>query len=283
MVVENASQTDRRTSRRRWFHATPDRLILGLLAVECLLWASERFRWFPKGWAVLIALATVGVAMLLMLVSFVLALVFRWRFQFSVRSLLVLVLAVALPCSWLAVEMKKAGEERRAVAAIEKLGGLVDWDDNALLPPRWLWSVLGDDFFNNVVGVGLDGTKVSDAGLEKLKRFGHLRWLFLGSTSVGDAGLKHFQGLSRLQWLDLNGTHVSDAGLEKLKPLRELEWLDLNGSTVSDAGLDHLKGFNQLRWLGLIRTQVTVEGVKRLQQALPKCQIVYWHDQNDHS
>ena len=55
-------------------------------------------------------LASVGAALLLMFLWFLAALVFRWRFQFSILSLLVLVVVVAVPCSWLATEMK-AGEE----------------------------------------------------------------------------------------------------------------------------------------------------------------------------
>ena len=56
-------------ARIRWFHLTPDRLVIGLLAVEVLLWLWERFGWlgWHKGYAVLTAVATVGVAMLLML------------------------------------------------------------------------------------------------------------------------------------------------------------------------------------------------------------------------
>ena len=60
----------------------------------------------------LIAVAVVGVAMLVMKLWFVVALVFRRRFQFSIRSLLVLTVAVAIPCSWLAVEMKHANQQR---------------------------------------------------------------------------------------------------------------------------------------------------------------------------
>ena len=105
-------------SRRRWFRPTPGRLVLlVLLAVEGLLWLSERFQWFAfnqhAGWTVLIALAGVGVFLLLMLSWYVLALVFRWRFQFSILWLLVLTLAVALPCSWLAAEIKRARRRRR--------------------------------------------------------------------------------------------------------------------------------------------------------------------------
>ena len=81
-----------------------------------LLWLSERFGWlgWHKGYAVLTGVAVVGVAMLLMLVWFAVALVFRRRFQFSIRSLLVLVVVVALPCSWMAVERQRAEKQRSA-------------------------------------------------------------------------------------------------------------------------------------------------------------------------
>ena len=32
--------------KRRWYRLTPDRVVIGLLVVECLLWLSERFQWF---------------------------------------------------------------------------------------------------------------------------------------------------------------------------------------------------------------------------------------------
>lgn len=146
------------TTTRRWFHPTPDRLILVLLAVEGLLFMADWFRWLPKGWPVLIGIAAVGAVMLLMVLWFLLGLLFRWRFQFSVRSLLVLVVAVAVPCSWLAVEMKKAGEQKATVEAIEKVKGNV-WYFNATFPlssceepfeelpgPTWLRNAVGDHF-----------------------------------------------------------------------------------------------------------------------------------------
>ena len=102
-------------SQRGWFRVTPDRVVIGLLMVECLLWLSERFQWFEFNYwcgnTVLTAVASVGVVMLLMLLWFVLALVFRWRFQFSIRSLLVLAVAVAITSSWLSWEMRRARDE----------------------------------------------------------------------------------------------------------------------------------------------------------------------------
>src|SRR6266567_8103038 len=93
---------------RRLFHVTPDRFVAGLLIVECLLWLSELLQCFAKGWAVLVAIASVCVVVLLILLWFGGSLIFRWRFQFGIRSIFVLMLAVAIPSGWLAVERERA-------------------------------------------------------------------------------------------------------------------------------------------------------------------------------
>ena len=102
-------------------------LVLALLPLEGLLILSEWFRWFPfnahKGWTVLIAIAERGRALLLMFLWFLAALVFRLRFQFSILSLLVLMLAVAIPFSWLATQMEQARKQRAAVDWIERPAG----------------------------------------------------------------------------------------------------------------------------------------------------------------
>jgi hypothetical protein len=73
--------TDRKP-QRRWLHFALDRLILGLLPVEGLLWLSDRLHWpgWQKGYAVLAAVAVVLAAMLFMAVWFAVALIFRSRF-----------------------------------------------------------------------------------------------------------------------------------------------------------------------------------------------------------
>ena len=60
----------------RRYRITSDRVVVGLLVLECLLWLSQRFGWLPwhKGYAVLTAVASVGVAILLMPVWFAVAL-----------------------------------------------------------------------------------------------------------------------------------------------------------------------------------------------------------------
>ena len=116
----------------RWYRLTPDRVVLGLLAVEGLLLLSQRFHWFAfnehKGWTLLICLAAVGAAFVLTLLWFLAALLFRLRFQFSILSLLLLVVVVAIPCSWLATEVKQAGSQREVVEQIRNVGGTVHYD-----------------------------------------------------------------------------------------------------------------------------------------------------------
>ena len=218
----------------------------------------------------------------------------RW-FQYSLRTLLVFVTLCAIACSWLAVKMQQAKRQREAAAAIKKLGGMVEWSDPS--GPAWLRSLLGDDFYRSVFRVSWQGTKVTDAGLEHLKGLNQLQYLDLTQAKVTDAGLKNLKGLNKLLHLSListgvtdagldnlkglgqlkslylGGTQVTDAGLEKLKGLNELKKLDLWGAQVTDAGLEHLKGLNQLLVLKLNQTKVTDAGVKKLQQALPNCDI----------
>ena len=138
--------------KRRWYCPTPGWLVYGSLVVEGLLWLSEQYRWFRfnehKGWTVLIAVAVVGVTILLMLLWFTVALLFRRRFQFGIRSLLVLVVVVAVPCSWMAVKRQQAKREQEAAAAIETMGGHVLWSGPS--GPAWLRNLLGDDFYKRL-------------------------------------------------------------------------------------------------------------------------------------
>ena len=310
---------------RRWFHLSPDRFVIGLLLAVGLLWLSERFQWFGfnhhKGWTVLIAVAAVGVAAVMMLPWWAAGLIFGWRFQFGIRSLLAFCLASSIAASWLAVEIEQARRQNEAVKAI---GGrhYHDWEfdaDGELRAnpeppaPIWLRNLLGVDFFSVVDSISFDTrtwndrrqksyflyTDMTDARLEHLNEFAHLRALNLsctnitdaglerlrvlnGPASVGlddtnitDAGLKCLADLHRLESLSLCDTPVTDAGLEHLKCLTNLTRLNLYNTEITDAGLERLKGLAKLRNLNVERTKVTDFGVLLLQFALPSCKIVH--------
>jgi hypothetical protein len=245
--------------------------MLGLLAIVGFLLLSERFHGLDfnekTGWTVAIALAAVGLALLFTLLCFIAARLFRWHFQFSIRSLLVLIVVVAIPCSWLTTEMKKAREQSEAVEAIAWVMAIYDYDVNKSgdivggrpKGPIWLRSLFGDDFFGDVVGVF--------SFYEVSPNFRSRR------IPITDAGLEHVQRLPRLHWMHLTHTQITDGGLVHLKELHQLDDLSLAKTEITDAGLHHLEGLTQLRFLNLTDTKATDEGVKKLQQALPNCTI----------
>ena len=104
------------------------------------------------------------------------ALLFRWRFQYSLRSLMLLVVAVAIACSWLATEMRSERKQRAAAEAIKKAGGRV------------------------VVRTDVVGELLRDDSLVEVDT---MLAILAGSQSP-DAGLVHLQGLSQLQELELS-------------------------------------------------------------------------------
>jgi hypothetical protein len=128
-------------------------------------------------------------------------------------------------------------------------------------------------------------TQVTGEGAKHLTNLSRLAVLDLRSTKATDKGLAHVASLANLEGLILAETEVTDAGLEHVKSLRNLECLNLGDTRITDAGLEQLKSLRNLKWLKLgdihgaqvifPRSQVTDEGVEKLREALPDCEI--WH------
>lgn len=84
----------------------------------------------------------------------------RWS-RFSFRTLLVVLALLSAALGWLALKVRQAERQRKAVTAIRKAGGYVLYDyecwngipilDGKPPPPAWLREVLGEDFFSDVV------------------------------------------------------------------------------------------------------------------------------------
>lgn len=274
----------------RWFRLAPHHCLVTLLAVEGLLWLSNRLGWpsWHKGYAVLTAVTAVAVMMLLMLLWFGAALLFRWRFQFGVRSLLVLTVAVALPLSWFSWEMTKAREQKEAVRAIWKAGLWIAYDYQCDTRGFWkanwsgptrLHNWFGVDFLSDVVGVeppgdgsgsalgGFflpSGCKATDQDLLHLKVFPRLRNLDLAWSSITDSGVVYVGELRELQVLGLWCTNVGDNGVAHLRALGNLRALRISHTKVTNSGLVHLKSLPNLESITIGETAVDDNGLLSL-------------------
>ncbi len=172
----------------------------------------------------------------------------------------------------------------KAVAFVESLHGKLTRDEK--LPGK------------PVVEVNLASTAVTDAGLKQLAAFKSLSVLDLRNTAITDAGLKEIGKLNSLTQLIVGKTQVTDAGLKELALLKNLNNLGLSHTKVTDAGLKNIKvltaltkthlpaditdaGLKEVAKLPNLSTlildaqsQVTEEGRKEFQAALPKCMVV---------
>jgi hypothetical protein len=237
----------------RWF-LTPERFICIMLAVEIILWLSERYRWFPfnekKGLTVLIAIALLGLSLLWFFLWFLSAWFYRRRFQFGIRTLLVLMIAVAVPFSWVAVRIEKAKREKEITRNLQNKRNctLVFYEE--LGPPAWLENILGDCFFKELHSVCTVAYEFSDEDLKQC-------------CQLDD-------------WVDFCSfvrCSITDAGLENIAKLTRLKHLDLTDTPITDAGLKHLERLHRLEMLSLVGTNVTEAGVQQLQAKLPHCKI----------
>ncbi len=260
-----------------WYRLTPDRLIVGLLAVEAFLLLSQWGGWFSfnrhKGWAVLFAVAAVAATLLLLLLWLAAGLLFRQRFQYGLRSLFLLATGAAVACSWLAVEMQRASKQHQRVEHLQALGVLATYDNGCFPPmsrtpgcPEWLQRALGKDFFSDVYGLGTN-TENGLLGLnEGLQTFPRIHWLVIRNVRLDDLELTRLEGLDELTLLDLTGTNATDAVLEEIRCLRHLAMLGLARTRITDAGLAQIRSLSELQILDLGRTAVTDAGLAQIQK-----------------
>ena len=199
----------------------------------------------------------------------------RWL-QFSFRSLLVLVTLLCVALSLWVVPLER---RRRAVTAIEALGGSVSFVDgqttNESFPKAFLRRWLPQAYLDEVEQVGLSNTQVTNAELAHLEGLTALQGLWLDDTQVTDAGLEHLQGLAGLRQLWLINTQVTDAGLAHLKGLTSLQSLGLTNIQVTNSRLANLRRLAGLKLLILDSTQITDAEMAELEKALPKCVVLH--------
>jgi mono/diheme cytochrome c family protein len=98
-------------------------------------------------------------------------------------------------------------------------------------------------------------------------------WLDLQGSAITDEGLQTVAKCHNLMRLHLDRTAVSDRGLAALKSLGELTYLNLVSTPIGDTGLGHLANLKKLTHLFLWQSKITDAGVDKLKAALPSLVI----------
>ena len=225
-------------SKLRWYHPTPGRFLSAILAWDGVLFLIEQFRWVQKGWPTLIAWASLGTALLVLLLWYILAVVFHRRFQYGIRSLLILTVAVAFLCSWLAVEVK-SGRGQEEIA--NQLNTPINWGKPMV---ECMW-----DIPFSLGRYPLD-----------------MEW---GLTDIFGFGFFH-----DIWNVGIYNSTKTDSTLELLPGLKRLKVLSIDNSQVSKSGLNQIEKLTQLEKLTFLDTNIALKNLKDLQEALPKCEIV---------
>ncbi len=215
----------------------------------------------------------------------------RWL-RFSLRSLLLLVVLIAVPLGW---KVNRARNQRAAVAGLQKLRAQITYDyenaspgsrANAAPPgPKWLIDLLGKEYFADVVQVTVGGPQVADDTIALIARLPEVEHVTLAWVSRRP-GLDQISTLKQLDDLGLlsEAADITDKGMAYIAKLTKLRSLCLrSGSSdgsgvqdrmkITDQGLLNLHELKHLEFVQLQSTQVTQAGIDTLRKALPNCRI----------
>jgi Protein kinase domain len=163
-------------------------------------------------------------------------------------------------------------EQKRAVEILKRLNAKFQFNapGRPVVHVSFEPGTVVDDILEDLlplteIGVlGLQGTKITDAGLKHVAGFKKMFQLYLGQTAVTDAGLKELATLERLEHLGLENTQITDVGVNTIVKLKNLKYLNIGGTAVTDGCLKDVGGLPQLGMLCLYSTGVTDAGMKEL-------------------
>lgn len=224
--------------------------------------------------------------------------------RFSLQALMVATALCAIAFAWIGNWLRQVQKERQIVDKIIARGGSISWENPT---QRWAYPRLGisgvlalgrlDYVILNNHGPGnrrpvtkaelkmisglrfsrlsLTFTDVTDADLEELRQFPHLKSFDAQMTPIGDQGMRHLACLDELEEIDLWGTQITDEGIAVLSRLPNLHTLSVNRTPVTDRAIDDLKRMKCLKNVGLYKTKVTPEKVEELRRVLPNCMVHY--------
>jgi hypothetical protein len=159
--------------------------------------------------------------------------------------------------------------QQAVIREIEHFNGSVQFHR---LGPEWLREWVGEkrmEWFDEPWHVVF---WCDEATLKRRSRFGGAIIPTTGPL-IDDEALACVLGLPNLKSLDLAFSNVSDSGIEHVSRLQNLEALRLEGSDVSNLSIPVLSRMRSLKKLNIEHTQITKSGRRKLEAALPGCDV----------
>jgi Leucine-rich repeat (LRR) protein len=118
--------------------------------------------------------------------------------------------------------------------------------------------------------IRLDKTLVTDQDLVQLDGLdGKLRRINLSQTELSDAALARLAKCTELEQLRIASPRFTNEGVALLAEMPKLKYLHLIDSPLTDEALPHLKKLTGLSSLYLDGTEISLNGMRELSEALP--------------
>lgn len=134
-----------------------------------------------------------------------------------------------------------AGDYRRTTSPIPYRSGSPGGQDTATLIQQLGGTVNRMGPPDNRIKVNFGGHPVSDEAIDASMRIRDMTELVLDGTRVTDAGVRRLKEAPKLMLLGLVDTSVTDAALNDISAIKQLSWVYLKGSKVTPNGIRQLR------------------------------------------
>jgi hypothetical protein len=101
--------------------------------------------------------------------------------------------------------------------------------------PVWLQRLLGPDLFHDITMVRIEGQDFGDGEMPRLAALDRVTSLGIEGTAITDEGLEYLRGNTHVQHLWLGDNRIGDEGIDRLHvgEMPQLELLEVRSTLVS--------------------------------------------------
>ncbi|WP_146585234.1 leucine-rich repeat domain-containing protein [Posidoniimonas polymericola] len=124
--------------------------------------------------------------------------------------------------------------------------------------------------------LNLEKCPITDRGLKQIGQFVNLEQFYAGGNckKVTDSGINYLTQLERLKTVSICGASITARSTASLERLNHLKTLWIENTPLGDEVVPNLSRLVSLERLWAKGTKISNDGFKRLQQVLPRCELI---------